>query len=107
MIFKAFFSPVGGLLGDVFLHLLPETYQHVRSQQCRKEVIAIFFLYRTLTFFVCELYSICGQVIDSGEEGGLFRIGVATLTGVLAFLVLEKVLRLSKKLLSHSLSSRC
>ena len=50
-----------------------------------------FFLYRTLTFFVCELYSICGQVIDSGEEGGLFRIGVATLTGVLAFLVLEKV----------------
>ena len=31
------------------------------------------------------------QVIDSGEEGGLFRIGVATLTGVLAFLVLEKV----------------
>jgi len=54
---------VGGLLGDVFLHLLPETYQHV---------------------------------IDSGEEGGLFRIGVATLTGVLAFLVLEKVLRLSR-----------
>ena len=33
-------------------------------------------------------------MIDSGEEGGLFRIGVATLTGVLAFLVLEKVLRL-------------
>ena len=31
------------------------------------------------------------QVIESGEEGGLFRIGVATLTGVLAFLVLEKV----------------
>ena len=31
-------------------------------------------------------------MIDSGEEGGLFRIGVATLTGVLAFLVLEKVL---------------
>jgi len=53
---------VGGLLGDVFLHLLPETYQHV---------------------------------IDSGEEGGLFRIGVATLTGVLAFLVLEKVLEMS------------
>ena len=23
---------VGGLLGDVFLHLLPETYQHVSSQ---------------------------------------------------------------------------
>merc|ERR1711872_894548 len=53
---------VGGLLGDVFLHLLPETYQHV---------------------------------IESGEEGGLFRIGVATLTGVLAFLVLEKVLEMS------------
>merc|ERR1711874_514115 len=53
---------VGGLLGDVFLHLLPETYQHV---------------------------------IDSGEEGGLFRIGVATLTGVLTFLFLEKVLELS------------
>jgi len=53
---------VGGLLGDVFLHLLPETYQYV---------------------------------IDSGEEGGLFRIGVATLTGVLAFLVLEKVLEMS------------
>jgi len=53
---------VGGLLGDVFLHLLPETYQHV---------------------------------IDSREEGGLFRIGVATLTGVLAFLVLEKVLEMS------------
>jgi len=53
---------VGGLLGDVFLHLLPETYQHV---------------------------------IDSDEEGGLFRIGVATLTGVLAFLVLEKVLEMS------------
>merc|ERR1712029_614029 len=53
---------VGGLLGDVFLHLLPETYQHV---------------------------------IDSGEEGGLFRIGVATLTGVLTFLVLEKVLEMS------------
>merc|ERR1711970_1615116 len=53
---------VGGLLGDVFLHLLPETYQHV---------------------------------IDSGEEGGLFRIGVATLTGVLAFLVLAKVLEMS------------
>merc|ERR1712029_1049765 len=53
---------VGGLLGDVFLHLLPETYQHV---------------------------------IDSGEEGGLFRIGVATLTGVLTFLVLEKVLEIS------------
>lgn len=35
-------------------------------------------------------------MIDSGEEGGLFRIGVATLTGVLAFLVLEKVLSLSK-----------
>jgi len=34
-------------------------------------------------------------VIDSGEEGGLFRIGVATLTGVLAFLVLEKVLEMS------------
>ena len=45
--------------------------------------------------FICELYSICVQVIDSGEEGGLFRIGVATLTGVLAFLVLEKVLRIS------------
>jgi len=53
---------VGGLLGDVFLHLLPETYQHV---------------------------------IDSGEEGGLVRIGIATLTGVLSFLVLEKVLELS------------
>merc|ERR1711872_1017498 len=53
---------VGGLLGDVFLHLLPETYQHV---------------------------------IDSGEEGGLFRIGVATLVGVLTFLILEKVLELS------------
>ena len=26
------FSSVGGLLGDVFLHLLPETYQHVRMQ---------------------------------------------------------------------------
>ena len=23
---------VGGLLGDVFLHLLPETYQHVNSK---------------------------------------------------------------------------
>ena len=23
---------VGGLLGDVFLHLLPETYQHVREK---------------------------------------------------------------------------
>jgi zinc transporter ZupT len=53
---------VGGLLGDVFLHLLPETYQHV---------------------------------LDSGEEGGLARVGAATLTGVLAFLVLEKVLELS------------
>ena len=34
----------GGLLGDVFLHLLPETYQHVRSSsiyiklQCTKGV---------------------------------------------------------------------
>lgn len=53
---------VGGLLGDVFLHLLPETYQHV---------------------------------MDSQEEGGLFRVGTATLTGVLTFLVLEKVLELS------------
>ena len=26
------FFPVGGLLGDVFLHLLPETYQHVRRR---------------------------------------------------------------------------
>ena len=32
------------------------------------------------------------QVLDSGEEGGLARVGVATLTGILAFLVLEKVL---------------
>ena len=32
----------------------------------------------------------------------MFRIGVATLTGVLAFLVLEKVLRLSKNPLSLS-----
>jgi len=53
---------VGGLLGDVFLHLLPETYQHV---------------------------------VDSGEEGGLGRIGVAVLIGILTFLVLEKVLELS------------
>jgi len=52
----------GGLLGDVFLHLLPETYQNV---------------------------------METGEEGGLFRIGVATLTGVLTFLILEKVLELS------------
>jgi len=53
---------VGGLLGDVFLHLLPETYQHM---------------------------------IDSGDEGGAGRIGVAVLTGILTFLVLEKVLELS------------
>jgi len=53
---------VGGLLGDVFLHLLPETYQHV---------------------------------MDSKEEGGLFRVGAATLIGVLTFLVLEKILELS------------
>lgn len=53
---------VGGLLGDVFLHLLPETYQHV---------------------------------LDSGEEDGLARVGMATLTGILAFLVLEKVLEMS------------
>jgi len=52
----------GGLLGDVFLHLLPETYQHV---------------------------------MDTKEDGGLFRIGVATLVGVLTFLILEKVLELS------------
>jgi len=53
---------VGGLLGDVFLHLLPETYQHM---------------------------------IDSGEEGGMGRIGVAVLTGILTFLVLEKLLEIS------------
>merc|ERR1711872_890393 len=64
---------VGGLLGDVFLHLLPETYQHV---------------------------------IDSGEEGGLFRIGVATLTGVLTFLILEKVLELSNPETNHELREK-
>ena len=28
---------VGGLLGDVFLHLLPETYQHVSGMQARND----------------------------------------------------------------------
>jgi len=53
---------VGGLLGDVFLHLLPETYQHM---------------------------------INSGDVDGAGRIGAAVLTGVLTFLVLEKVLEIS------------
>jgi len=53
---------VGGLLGDVFLHLLPETYQHM---------------------------------IDSGDVDGAGRIGTAVLTGILTFLVLEKVLEIS------------
>jgi len=53
---------VGGLLGDVFLHLLPETYQHM---------------------------------IDSGDSGSAGRIGAAVLTGILTFLVLEKVLEIS------------
>ena len=48
--------------------------------------------------YICPLFA--KQVIDSGEEGGLFRIGVATLTGVLAFLVLEKVPRLKSSLTS-------
>jgi len=53
---------VGGLLGDVFLHLLPETYQHM---------------------------------INSGDVDGAGRIGTAVLTGILTFLVLEKVLEIS------------
>jgi len=53
---------VGGLLGDVFLHLLPETYQHM------------------------------SQIED---ETAASRIGVAVLTGILTFLVLEKILELS------------
>jgi len=53
---------VGGLLGDVFLHLLPETYQHM---------------------------------IDSGDSGSAGRIGAAVLTGILTFLVLEKILEIS------------
>merc|ERR1712029_71157 len=53
---------VGGLLGDVFLHLLPETYQHM------------------------------SQIAD---ETAASRIGVAVLTGILTFLVLEKILELS------------
>jgi len=53
---------VGGLLGDVFLHLLPETYQHM---------------------------------MDSGNTDGASRIGTSVLTGILTFLVLEKVLEIS------------
>ena len=34
-------------------------------------------------------------MIDSGDEGGAGRIGVAVLTGILTFLVLEKVLEIS------------
>ena len=51
-------SPVGGLLGDVFLHLLPETYQHVRSQwrlkDVKKDVQRIIFLIHWSFISICS-----------------------------------------------------
>ena len=72
---------VGGLLGDVFLHLLPETYQHV-SHPLR--------IYAGNNFLYLD-----SQMIDNNEEGGHTRIGSAILCGILSFLVLEKILELS------------
>ena len=68
---------VGGLLGDVFLHLLPESYQHVGLTGA----------------MTAERFEF--QMLESQEENGHSRIGAAVLCGILSFLLLEKVLELS------------
>ena len=54
------------------------------------------FLGRSQDLFISQfcILSIF-QMLDSGEEGGAGRIGGAVLSGILTFLVLEKVLEIS------------
>ena len=49
----------GGLLGDVFLHLLPETYQHVRSSSILTSNYNVQKVYKTFNYKWAYKCSLC------------------------------------------------